>query len=67
MATARLEKWYMYGSGQLAGLIYDDSRKRWPDGTWVRTSQISQEKQEDFEKGDVVDTMNSSYELGEPA
>lgn len=39
-----------------SGEIYGDTRKRWPDGTFVRTSVV---KSVD---GNIVTTRNSVYE-----
>lgn len=44
--------------GVVYGEIYEDSRKRWPDGTVVRTSLVKEVK------GDIVITQNTTYKVG---
>lgn len=43
--------------GVVYGKIYEDSRKRWPDGTRVRTSLVKEVK------GDIVITRNTTYKV----
>lgn len=61
--SARLENWFLWGTSQLAGKIYDDATKRFDDGTDVRTSTVNGNIV-DFEEGDVITTRNSTYTLG---
>ena len=39
------------------GRVYNDSKGRWPDGHWIRTSLISRVE------GDLAITLNSVYRL----
>lgn len=67
--TGRLESWKIDPIFNIIwGFIYEDERKRWPDGTWIHTSSIDHNtlRNTKLKKGDVVKTLNSSYELGEP-
>ena len=65
--TGRLEQWSGIGSAGsvLYGQIYNDSKGRFDDGTFVRTSFLS----ENYELGEglVVKTKNSAYLLGRQA
>ncbi len=63
-ATARIENWAL-ANGMVFGEIYEDSRKRWPDGQEIRTSMV--DEGETVKEGHIVKTRNSSYLLGSPA
>ena len=59
--TAKLENWIIqkYGDKEICwGNVYNDQKGRFKDGSLIRTSII--EKRE----GNIITTLNSSYELG---
>ena len=58
----RLENWYVLGN-VIVGDIYEDEKGRFPDGLNVHTSTV-QNMRDDFKQGDVINTRNSTYELG---
>lgn len=61
--TATLKNAIYAGDGKVGcyyGDIYGDIRKRWPDGTPVRTSRVLSVV------GNIVTTQNSIYQI-EPA
>lgn len=61
----RLEKWYIAGN-RLMGSAY--GHPRFPDGESVITSSLKDGVPEtNYKKGDVVETRNTLYELGEEA
>ncbi|WP_373088760.1 hypothetical protein [Zhongshania sp.] len=69
--TGRIENWWIGWSYkkeyQIAGNLYDDVHGRWEDGVLFHTSGI---QSKDFpihklQPGDVVQTRNSRYLLGE--
>ena len=66
--TARLEGWILkngiYGMW-LEGRIYDDTKGRFQDGTYVHTSSIELEEAQNLQTGSVAKTRNSNYLLGE--
>lgn len=68
--TGRLENWEVdprfceEDETIIWGYIYDDSRGRWPEGTWIHTSGTANCG---FMEGDVIETRNSVYLLGVPA
>lgn len=66
--TARLENWEWDGRHNVIwGSIYDDVRKRWPEGTRIHTSYIADEDADGFlMEGEVIKTLNSTYLLGKP-
>lgn len=70
--TGRLENWYYDKFFHcIWGNIIDDVRGRFTDGTRIHTSHIvsfkrSDEKINSLIKGDIIETLNSTYELGEP-
>lgn len=62
--TAELQNWYIE-EGRLCGNIYNDKRGLYPDGTFVRTTLIT-EMPKDLLAADtplIVRTQNSSYRL----
>ena len=59
--TARLEDWTLLGSGSLHGKVYGNPR--FEDGEYILTSQV---QTLDLE-GKKARTVNTEYELGEPA
>lgn len=64
--TGRLEKWSIDDHYPMIwGQIYGDNRKRWPDGTMIHTSAIPNLSKLSLLPGDLVDTLNSTYLLGE--
>lgn len=63
--TGRLENWVWDERGIYWGNIYEDSRGRFNDGTWIHTSLVKKEKKNRIE-GDLVKTLNSIYILGKP-
>jgi len=66
--TGRLEGWiYDADYNVLWGFIYDDTRKRFRDGEYIHTSGIPRGKRIEFKEGMIVDTLNSSYLLGNPS
>ncbi len=60
--TGRLENWYR-DMGSYWGEVYGDIHNRFPAGTHIHTSYVADPK---FNKGDIIHTLNSTYELGEP-
>lgn len=52
---------YKEGEKTIAGLIFGDSKGRWEDGHWIRSSLL---KNLDIENGHAL-TLNSLYVLGE--
>jgi hypothetical protein len=67
MITAELHNWFKeYITPDaliLWGNVYDDTRHRWPDGTHIHTSRVTNGI---FKKGDIIETLNSTYLLGDP-
>lgn len=65
--TGRLEGWYLSDcldeGYYLNGFIHEDSKGRWPDGTFIHTSTFPRRE---CEEGDVIMTRYSSYLLGKP-
>ena len=63
--TATIENWRLYSYSKkdkvIFGNIYNDTNKRWEDGTPIRTSKIVSGK---FEEGEIITTSNSTYLLG---
>lgn len=58
--TATLKNALYFGNGDVGcygGNIYDDIRKRWPDGTFIWTSKVLSVV------GNIVTTQNSIYEV----
>lgn len=67
MTTGRLEGWRIDPTYSIIwGYIYDDERKRFPDGALIHTSYIDNLRNSNLSKGDVVTTLNSTYLLGDP-
>ncbi len=68
MTTARLENWtkYIIGNSYVyTGLIYEDKKGRWPDGTMITTSRVKGVTNTN-EGSTILNTLNSSYLLGKP-
>ena len=62
--TGRLEDWWYEPSIQVfRGRLYDDILKRWHDGALIHTSHCPFP---DAKQGDIIETLNSRYLLGEP-
>ncbi|QIG68142.1 hypothetical protein EVB55_207 [Rhizobium phage RHph_Y68] len=62
--TARLEDWGVIdGKNQIFGNVFEDSKGRFDDGQYVKTSP-SEQNLHLLEEGDVVHTKNSVYLLG---
>jgi hypothetical protein len=53
-----LKQWRRYGTS-LQGFIYNDPRKRFPDGTWIMTSTV----QWINEEAGLAQTLNTLYLL----
>lgn len=72
--TGKLEKWVVddrFGETEeyiIWGTLLEDKESRWKDGTRVHTSGINEERfpKASLEKGSIIKTRNSTYELGEP-
>lgn len=64
-ATATLKRWWRLGDF-LIGNIYGDTKGRFADGTEVRTSRIAGTTPV-LKQGDLVQTANSLYLLGDAA
>lgn len=64
-ATATLKRWWRLDN-VLWGNIHDDTKGRFSDGVLVRTSRIAGTTPV-LKQGDLVQTANSLYLLGEPA
>ena len=61
--TGRLENWrFDANNGVLWGNLFNDTRQRWEEGAYIHTSYV---KAQVFNEGDVVQTLNSSYLLGQ--
>ena len=66
--TARLENWIKDANFNIIwGNIYDDSKKRWVDGTPMHTSFIEGLGEMSPKEGDIITTLNSKYILGKPS
>jgi len=64
--TGRLENWKADPVfGCIWGDIYDDVYERWVDGTYIHTSHVPNMRYTDLEEGDIIETLNSKYLLGE--
>jgi hypothetical protein len=64
--TGRLENWDPDPIFSIIwGDIYDDVHKRWEDGTRIHTSKVPNMRYTSLEEGDIVETLNSIYLLGE--
>lgn len=64
--TAYLDAWSVVGKF-LCGCIREDSKGRFADGQFVRTSYVIANKDPaEFEEGDIVSTKNSRYKLAKP-
>lgn len=60
--TARLHDWYRSHQGKIfCGRIFDDVKKRWPNGTLIHTSDVKEIQ--DHPTYYLVFTQNSIYEL----
>ena len=55
-----LKNYSMVGNTVL-GYVYDDEKGRFLDGTYIRTSAIKREYEQDGKK--YIETRNSTYEL----
>lgn len=66
-AELRHATWFQ--EGQLTGHIYNDKKKRWPDGTPIYTSTVTGivDPKLKFRKGDEMDaiyqTLNTKYKV----
>lgn len=60
----RLEQWKIVAISKhnrvLTGFIYDDEKKRFPDGAWIRTSILKSTDEKTWGT-----TLFTTYELGE--
>ena len=65
--TGTLENWSRYEGLALClrGNLYEDSKERWQEGTFIRTSMLAPQDQELYE-GAIITTRNSIYKLGKP-
>lgn len=64
--TGYLENWVYDDLWNVVwGEIFQDSKGRFPDGTWIHTSNIPSGRHRDYKEGDHVRTLNSLYILGE--
>ncbi|AIK68461.1 hypothetical protein P10VF_248 [Rhizobium phage vB_RleM_P10VF] len=65
-ATARLENWGIVdGKKKLFGNVHADTKARFEDGQYVQITPIDVDL-EGLTVGQVVETKNSTYLLGEP-
>ena len=55
--TATLKNARFGDRGTYIGVIYGDIRKRWPDGTLIKTSRVMSRI------GNTITTQNSIYEV----
>jgi len=62
--TGTLEDWYTMGDC-IIGAVHGDIKKRFPDGSLIRTSALPNGSV--LKEGDTVVTRNSSYKLGKPS
>lgn len=63
--TARLEVWsYDPVWKCFWGWVFDDVHKRWANNTYIHTSHCPIPN---AKKGDVIQTRNNTYLLGEPS
>lgn len=63
---AILQDWEMVDYSEfviLRGRIFNDSKNRFPDGTWIKTSAINLSEFEGKGSGDIVQTRNTKYLL----
>lgn len=64
--TGRLENWWYDSLNHVMwGNIYDDTRQRWWEGAHIHTSNLRHPKDTQWEKGMIINTLNSNYILGE--
>ena len=64
--TGRIENWRLHTIGKhtvVLGTVFEDTKGRWPDGFYIRTSSITK-VQGGYKEGSTVTTMNSTYLLG---
>lgn len=61
--TGLLDEWHFDGSSRLIGRLYGDTKGRFQDGTEVKTSTVTAGI---AQKGQVIETRNSRYMLGNP-
>ena len=54
--TGKLENWVIFGNA-LMGKIFDDTKKRFKDGTVIKCSKL---EKLDFSEGEIVKTKNST-------
>lgn len=65
--TGYLENWrYDVMNHVIWGNLVGDIRKRWPEGSYIHTSnlRISKADAKQLADGDTVNTLNSTYVLG---
>jgi hypothetical protein len=64
MITGELRNWKWDKNHSIIwGHVYNDARKRFPDGTWIHTSWIDKAQFANVKEGDTVKTLNSEYLL----
>lgn len=65
--TGRIENWsYDKVNHVIWGNVYEDARGRFVDGAHIHTSNLRHPKDTEFKSGMIVNTLNSTYLLGEP-
>jgi len=65
--TGRLENWsYDHINHVMWGNLFDDAKERFREGAYIHTSNLRHPKKTEFKQGMTINTMNSSYLLGEP-
>ncbi len=62
--TARVENWVVEG-GRVHGVVYDDRKQRFEDGTYIHTSPLLLIGRPT--EGAIMETENSRYLLGRRA
>lgn len=65
--TATLDDWHYDGAFHIMwGRCLGDTKGRFTNGEWIRTSWLRHSKDEvpNFKEGDLVHTRNSVYKLG---
>ena len=58
-----IEEWTFTPGGKLYGYIYYDSKKRFKDGVFIKTSTVVNSIF-GHKEGDIIITKNSKYVLG---
>lgn len=65
--TGRLENWSWDPIFRVIwGHLYDDVHRRWGDGQYIHTSNVTSHDRSNTVEGVIISTLNSTYLLGRP-